>query len=447
MSGRTTGLVRVTVTSGTRRVDLALPGAVPVAELVPELARSVGVLDPTSVHAGYRLVTAQGRELARDAGLAAQGVEDGGLLTVATGDAVEPPRVHDDVVEAMVDVVEHDLVPWQPGGGRPAALGAAGLSMALGAVALLLQRGSLVVGASALAAAAALTGVAIVLSRGSWETRTAVAVAWTGTAYAAVAGLVLVAADGPWLGLPVAAAGGAAALTGLVGLVGVGSGRALLLPPVVVGATLLASGLLVRTAGLDGAAVLSSALVLVVMAGSALPWLALGVTGGAGERLAERDDAAEARPVDRARVAADARVAHEILLAVSVGVGVLLVLVAPLAVSTGIWGTALAVLCAVVLLLRTRQCRVRSEVLAGLVSGVAGLAATAAAVLWLHPTWRAGAAAVLVGVGAVLVALAVAAPGPSVRRRRLADLAEGAALVALLPVLVVAAGLFSAIRS
>ncbi|MFC6345025.1 EsaB/YukD family protein [Nocardioides hankookensis] len=40
------GLVRVTVASGTRRVDLVLPGAVPVAELVRELARSVGLLDP-----------------------------------------------------------------------------------------------------------------------------------------------------------------------------------------------------------------------------------------------------------------------------------------------------------------------------------------------------------------------------------------------------------------
>ena len=38
------GLVRVTVASGSRRVDLVLPGAVPVAELVPELARSVGIL-------------------------------------------------------------------------------------------------------------------------------------------------------------------------------------------------------------------------------------------------------------------------------------------------------------------------------------------------------------------------------------------------------------------
>jgi len=55
------GLVRVTVASGTRRVDLVLPGAVPVAELVPELARSVGLLDATTVYGGYRLVTVDGR--------------------------------------------------------------------------------------------------------------------------------------------------------------------------------------------------------------------------------------------------------------------------------------------------------------------------------------------------------------------------------------------------
>ncbi|MDO9497182.1 MAG: EsaB/YukD family protein, partial [Nocardioides sp.] len=79
------GLVRVTVTSGTRRVDLVLPGAVPVAELVPELARSVGLLDASTVYGGYRLVTAEGRRLAADSGLTLQGVEDGVTLTVTAG--------------------------------------------------------------------------------------------------------------------------------------------------------------------------------------------------------------------------------------------------------------------------------------------------------------------------------------------------------------------------
>ena len=110
-------LVRVTVASGTRRVDLVLPGAVPVAELVPELARSVGLLDPVTVYGGYRLVTQEGRELAGDAGLIMQGIEDGGLLTVAAGVDDDPPRVYDDVVEAMTDVVERDLKPWEPASG------------------------------------------------------------------------------------------------------------------------------------------------------------------------------------------------------------------------------------------------------------------------------------------------------------------------------------------
>ena len=120
------GLVRVTVASGTRRVDLVLPGAVPVAELVPELARSVGLLDPATVYGGYRLVTPEGRELAGDAGLIIQGIEDGGLLTVTAGVDDEPPRVYDDVVEAMTDVVERDLKPWEPASGRRTALSAAG---------------------------------------------------------------------------------------------------------------------------------------------------------------------------------------------------------------------------------------------------------------------------------------------------------------------------------
>src|SRR5215207_4273589 len=111
------GLVRVTVASGTRRVDLVLPGAVPVAELLPELARSVGLLDATTVYGGYRVVTAEGRQLASDAGLIMQGVEDGGHLTVAAGVDDRPPRVYDDVVEAMTDVVERDLKPWEPANG------------------------------------------------------------------------------------------------------------------------------------------------------------------------------------------------------------------------------------------------------------------------------------------------------------------------------------------
>jgi type VII secretion integral membrane protein EccD len=442
----TSGLVRVTVASGTRRVDLVLPGAVPIAELLPELARSVGLLDPTTVHGGYRLLTAEGRLLAGDTGLVIQGVEDGGLLTVTAGVDEPAPRVYDDVVEAMTDVVERELEPWQPATGRRTALWAAGLMLALGAVALLIQRGSLLAAVAAVVVAAALVVGAVVLSRVQHEAEAAVSLAWMGSAYAAVAGLMLIT-DGRFFGLPVACAGAGALVAGLVSLVGLGEGRTLVIPPVVVGAVFLATGLVMRVATFDPAVVLTAALVLVVLAGSVLPWLALGATGTAVDQMySTADITADPAEIDRARVSADARVAHEILVAVSATVGLLLVLVAPLAVSLGLSGTLLATLASLVVMLRTRQYRTGTEVLVGLVSGVLGLAAVAVSMLWLHPDWRPTAAVVLAAVGAVLMAVTLVPSTPSVRRGRLGDVAETVALVALLPLLVLAVGVFSAIR-
>ena len=440
------GLVRVSVASGGRRVDLVLPASVPVAELVPELARSVGLLDPATVYAGYRLVTAEGRELAPDAGLVLQGVEDGALITVSAGVDERPPRVYDDVVEAMTDVVEQDLTPWEPAAGRRTALWAAGLLMALGAVALLVQRGALLAGVAAAVVAAALVTGAVVVSRVQRDPEAAVAMAWMAALYAAVAGLMLVT-DDPVFGWPVAAAGGGAMVAGFAGLLGLGARRALVIPSVVVGAVFLATGLVMQAAELDPAVVLTIALVLVVVTGSLLPWLALGATATSVDPLySTADVTAEPRPVDPARVSADARVAHEILGAVSATVGLLLVLIAPLAVSLGVAGSLVAVMCALVVMLRTRQYRTRSEVLVGLVSGVLGLLCAGVATLWLHPDWRPTVAVVLAAGGAVVLAVTMLPRTPSVRRGRLGDVAESVALLSLLPLLVVAVGVFSAIR-
>lgn len=440
------GLVRVTVASGTRRVDLVLPGAVPVAELVPELARSVGLLDASTVFGGYHLVTAEGRELATDAGLVIQGVEDGGLLTVTAGIDDTPPRVYDDVVEAMTDIVERDLKPWEPASGRRTALAAAGLLMALGAVALLIQRGSTLAGVAAAVVALALVTGGIVLSRAQDEPEAAVAVAWMGSFYAAVAGLMLVT-DGRFFGLPVAAAGAGALLAGLVSLVGLGEGRTLVIPPVVVGAIFLATGVVMNSATFDPAVVLTVALVLVVMAGSVFPWLALGATGTNVDQLFTTEDiTADPAEIDPGRVGADARVAHEILVAVSATVGLLLVLIAPLAVSLGLAGTLLALVACVVVMLRTRQYRTGSEVLVGLVSGILGLVSVAISLLWMHPEWRPTAAVALAATGAVLLAVTLLPATPSVRRGRFGDIAESVSLLALLPLLVVAVGIFASIR-
>ncbi len=442
------GLVRVTVTSGTRRVDLVLPGAVPVAELVPELARSVGLLDSATAHGGYRVVTAEGRRLANDSGLTLQGVEDGGLLMVTAGVDAAAPRVYDDVVEAMTDVVEHDLRPWAASAGRTTALWAAALLLALGAVALLAQRGSDLAATATGLIALALCAGAVVLSRAQAEGEAAAAVAWLGAGYAAICGLMVAPTDAGsagFFGSPVAYAGAGALIAGVVCVVGLGPGRTLAFPPVVVGAVAVAVGVVTRSTELDPAALLAAVLALVVLVGSVFPWLALGATGTQVDQLyTPADITADPDDIDRDRVAADARLAHEILLAITGTVGVLLVLIAPVAVGLGLFGTLLVIDCCLVLMLRTRQYRTGTEVLVGLVSGIAGLAVTALAVLVLHPDWRPTLATVLAVAGAVLMVATLTPAAPSIRRGRLGDVLETVALISLVPLVVLAIGLFGA---
>ena len=439
------GLVRVTVASGTRRVDLVLPAAVPVAELVPELARSVGLLDPTTVHGGYHLVTPEGRRLEGDAGLTMQGVEDGGVLTVTAGVDDAPRRVYDDVVEAMADVVERDLRPWRPEAGRRTALGAGVLLLGLGAVALLLQDGDAVAAVAAVAVAVVLGAGGVVLSRAQEEPEAAVTVAWMSVVYAVVAGLLLVPEGASLFGVPVAAAGGAALVAGSVALVGIDDGRTLLLPAVVLGAVGLTGGLLMDAVAFRPQTVYTAALVVVVLSASVFPWLALGATGTRVQQVATTADiTAEPRDVDAADVGTDARLAHEILVAVTATVGILTALVAPLAVDLGLSGTLLALACCATLVLRTRQYRAGTAVLVGVVAGIAGLVSTAAAVMVLHEAWRPALAVSLAVGGALVLAATLVPAGSPVRRGRLGDVAETVCLVSLLPLLVVAVGLFSA---
>lgn len=436
------GLVRVTIASGRRRVDLVLPAAVPVAELVPELARSVGLLDGATVYGGYRVVTQDGRVLAHDAGLLIQGVEDGSLLTVSAGVDEAPPRVYDDVVEAMTDVVESELRPWEPAAGRRTALGAAALLLGIGGYSLLLQTDHVLGAVSAGVVAALLTAAAVVLSRVQGERQAAVVVGVVASLYGGVVG-ALAGRGEAFLGMGGTYVGAGIVVVSFAVIVGLEEGRPLLVPPIFVGGVLAVLGWVFDATDLDPAAVLTALLVLVVVSGSVFPWLALSATSTRVDQLVTIEDI-EATPedVDADRVLADARAAHEILVGLSVTVGATLVLVAPLAVSLGVLGTVTALLSAAVVMLRTRQYRTGTEVLAGLVAGILALVVVALSVLVLHPDWRATAAVCLAVAGGLVLAATLVPGTTSVRRARLGDVAETVALLALFPALALAINLF-----
>ncbi|MFW6773557.1 type VII secretion integral membrane protein EccD [Nocardioides sp. CPCC 205120] len=432
------GLVRVTVASGRRRVDLVLPAAVPVAELVPELARSVGLLDAATVYGGYKVVTQDGRQLAADAGLTIQGVEDGTLLTVSAGVDEEPPRVYDDIVEAMTDVVERELKPWQPEAGRRTALGAAALLLLVGAWSLLIQTDDLLAGVGAAVVAVVLAAGAVVLSRVQRERQAAVVLGLVGSVFGGVAGALL-GEDGALTGPGAAYVGVGVLAVALAVLIGIDDGRPLLAPPVLVGALLAVGGWFVDVTDLDAAVVLTVVTTFVVIAGSVFPWLALSATSTRVDQVVTVEDITnDPDEIDADRVLADARTAHEILVGVSASVGLLLVVAIPFEVSLGLFGTIVAALSCLALMLRTRQYRTGLEVFVGLASGIVGLLVTAAAVLVLHPDWRPTTAVVLAAAGGVVLATTLVPSTPSLRRGRLGDVAETLALVALLPLLVLA---------
>ena len=80
--------------------------------------------------------------------------------------------------------------------------------------------------------------------------------------------------------------------------------------------------MLIRLASLEPGAVFTVLMTLVVLAGSVFPWLALGVTGTSVDQLYSLHDiTADPDEIDPDEVAGDARVGHEILLAVSATVG------------------------------------------------------------------------------------------------------------------------------
>jgi hypothetical protein len=410
-------------------MDLVLPAAVPVADLLPELARAVGLLDVATVPGGHRLVLRDGRVLATGSALGVQGVEDGAVLTVATGEA-RTPRVHDDPAEAMGDAVAREVVAWDRASVPGTMLRVAAVLLLLGVCCAAVRHGD-EAGLVCLPTAGVLIATAILVSRVARDCNAAVTCAVLGCAYA-VASAAAVSSS------PAAAlvTGGAALLAaGLGSCLGLAEGRVLLLAPVLVGATILGAGLVVRLTGCDPTVVLTVVLVVVVLGGQGLPGPALRLAQVRGRH------AVSAVRVDEAQIAADARIAHQLVIAASVAAGAIVVLFAPAAVSLGVAGTLTALLACVLLLLRSGRQRARRLVEIDLGAGVLGLVATILGTARFHPHWPFAVTGALLLTGLVVTRLALATTGSGAHR--LAVAAEAVCVVTIVPVLTLTAGLLS----
>ena len=438
----TRALLRVTVQSEGRRLDVGVPAQLPLIELMPGFARSLGVLDHTMTHAGYALQRADGTRLDPGRSAAEQNVVDGELLTLARGVLLAEPRVYDDIVEAVLDATADQHRPWTPKDNARTAL-AASLSL-LGLCAVLLLAGTRGLGAGALIAAGGsvlLLVTATVITRlGQHEAGQGLGLA--AAAFGALTGYLFVPAGQTLWGWPLATAGLGALLIGSLALALGREGREVHLVPVALGAAIGATGALAALLPEHGVAVLTLMLAVVITLGNSLPWLALSSTR---IRVISPQSDLEVfdtpQPIDSDDVRRRAAAGHRTLIALRIALGLAALAVTPLVAAQNPAGALLCGLGFLGMMFPARQSFARAEVIAVMGLGTAGIAATGITASLALPGIRLPLLIVLISAAVIVVTITLLDPRARLRLARLADGAEVAILAVLLPLGVIAAGL------
>lgn len=132
MAVHSVGLVRVTVAAPRRRIDLALPEDVPLAELLPGLLGHAGeeLADEGVRHGGWMLRRADGTPLGHTRTLSSHRVRDGEILHLVPRRTEWPELDYDDLVDAIATGSRRRARRWARRHTRTAGL-------AIGAVAVL----------------------------------------------------------------------------------------------------------------------------------------------------------------------------------------------------------------------------------------------------------------------------------------------------------------------
>lgn len=431
-----------------RRVDVALPADVPVAELVPMLLELVGEPAPGARPVPWRLSGPGGGPLPPDATLAELGMPDGELLRLAPADPPPPPPVFDDPVEALADTAGAAGPP-----GRTIAAVAAPAAVALAAAVLPAARGAGPL--TALAAAVAVAGVVAALAlagRPAPGLRVRRAAAVTAVPLAASAAVTaLPGAPGAAHLVLAAVACGTAAAAGQILLRVVTP----VLVAVVVGAVPVGAAALVRLRfGVDVAALAAGTAATLLAIGPLLPRAALRLAGlpppvvpADARELVAADHGEDLLPPDE--LADRAELARGLLAGLTAGTAVVAAAAAPLAAASGGWaGPVFACVAAAVLVLRGRGYAdpgpARTLQAGGAAAALALVALAAAAG---GPGTRVLAAAGLLATAAGLTAAGLRPPAAgSPVARRAVDIVEGALLALAVPLAVGAMGLYGLVR-
>jgi len=453
-------LARVTVAAPKRRMDVALPDNMLVAELLPHLLRHAGddVSDGDDRYGGWVLRRTNGAVLEPTRTLATQGVRDGDLLHLLPRRDDWPEMAYDDVVEMIAAGARKAGRSWSSTATRHCGLAVASVVLAFGLVPLVLSGPPWPLPAGVALGVAAFLGVlGILLSRAFSDATAGAAVAAAGLPYAFVGGALLVAPDTVGLtrlGAPNLLLGSAGLLVfSVIGYTGVAAVQRLFMAGLSTGLL----GMLAALLCLAGMSPTGGAAVALTAAIGLLPgypllasWLGrLPVP----ELPSRPEQILEDRPVPkRTDVFASVARATELLSGMLLGAAVTSVcaMVFLGTVDDSTVGAVLILAAAVALLLRARLFALPRQRVPLLVGGATGLALLAlGAALVAEP----GSPRLLVVVAVVLVAVAALAAGLVYSRRtpspyvgRAADILDVLAIMALIPLACAVIGVFDDIQ-
>ncbi|MFC8725416.1 type VII secretion integral membrane protein EccD [Streptomyces bacillaris] len=475
-----TGFCRVTVVAPDSRVDVALPEDVPVADLYPEILRLSGQSPAPGAPVGYHLVRRDGTVLDSSRTLAGHRILDGELLSLRPFSESLPPAVFDDVSDAVATAVAKDRTLWGDSLMRGAGLfggsvllcllgfvlwtadprhdmhGLPGILAATTAVLLLAlacvrarvydDRGSAIaLGTGAMVNAAVAGSGLLTLSAGQGVGRLQFLLACAAVLVVSV--ILMITApggDGPFVAFVLASATGLVVTFIAITAELKPTEAAAVCAPFAVGALAFLPGLSTRFARLP--------------IGFEPPRSAVGDYG--------TGDQTPQGPVDAARIAAQARRGHELLLGL-VG-GCALVAVAAAAVlgfSDNVWGQLLALATGVAMLMRAHLFRYTAQVGCALAAGLGSLVLLGlglslnppltlvrdalrgdGAGLDLRTVWLAAAVA---GVAALITAIGLIVPRKGVTPfwGRFLEIAETVVLLTLLPLCLAVFDVYRSIRA
>jgi type VII secretion integral membrane protein EccD len=451
-------LARVTVAAPTRRMDLALPDNMLVAELLPHLLRHAeGALgEPAERNGGWVLRRATGAALEPNRNLAAQGVRDGELLHLNPAREDWPELAYDDVVEVIASGSRRAARSWGAAATRRCGLAVAAGALLTGLIGLVASGPPWVVPAViALVVSLALAVTGILLSRAFSDASAGGVVAASGLPYAFFGGAWLLTEPGAGflgIGAPGLLLGSAALMVlSVIGHAGVAGLSRLFVAGIAAALTgLLASMLALAGVSADGAAAVALTAAIGLL--PAYPVLAGWLGRLPFPELPNRaEEILEDKPMPRREDVFSAVVrAGEVLTGLLLSAALCSIVAMTYLAMSGPGTSAVLLMVAAVsaLLLRARLLPTPQQRSPLLVAGLAGLAG-----LGIGPVVSGSVSGFVLLVGALLVA-GVALPAaliysrrpPSPYLGRAADILDVVAIMALIPLACAVIGLFDDIR-